>query len=104
MKRVINARTLRRLANVPQMKIKIFEVILQKPFSRAINFVCSRMQLRMLQEIDAAITFVGLNPKSSPHLKIKESEKILNKIFIVMILIPNSIRKRLASCIRIFLH
>ena len=64
MKRVINARTLRRLANVPQMKMKIFEVILQKPFSRAINFVCNRMQLRMLHEIDAAITVVGLNPKS----------------------------------------
>ena len=58
-------RTRRSAAKVPQTKMKIFEVILQKPFSRAINFVCSRMQLSMLHEIDAAITVVGLNPKSS---------------------------------------
>ena len=64
MKSVISARTRLRLANVPQMKMKICEDILQKPFSRAINFVCSLMQLRRLQEIEAAITVVGLSPKS----------------------------------------
>ena len=60
----ISERTLLRLANVPQMKMKIFEVNLQKPFSRVISFVWSLMQLRRLQEIEAAITFSGLSPQS----------------------------------------
>ena len=64
MKNAIRDKTLRRVAKVPQTKMKSFEVNLQKPFSRAMRFVCILMQLRRLQLVDKTKNSVGSRPNA----------------------------------------
>ena len=52
MKKATRERTLRRMANVPQRKMKNWELNLQNPFSKEISLVCMRTQLRRLQLVD----------------------------------------------------
>ena len=64
MKKATRERTLRRMANVPQRKMKNWELNLQKPFSREISFVCMRTQLRRLQLVDKIKNVSGSSPKA----------------------------------------
>ena len=64
MKSATRDRTLRRVAKVPQTKMKSCEVNLQKPFSRAMSFVCILTQLRRLQLVDKMKNAVGSRPNA----------------------------------------
>ena len=57
-------RILRRVAKVPQIKMNIFDVILQKPFSKAISLVCILTQLKTLQAMEIPRAVVGSNPRN----------------------------------------
>ena len=53
------------IANVPQTKMNIFDVMGQNSFSAAINLVCVFTQLKILQLIDKIKALSGCIPKVS---------------------------------------
>ena len=51
------------VAKIPQANINILDVMGQKPFSAATNFVCVITQLKILKKIDKIKALSGCIPK-----------------------------------------